>query len=294
MWHKPYIIFLSNPHDRINRLIPVLKAQGYSVARKRNFKELESFSQNKKILLLVFDEQFIVTAQTALATLFQFMESQAPALVILRAQELKSDIINRHNVHHLYHNGYEDVNPLAKILTEIFEAEYFYYTRLSEEKETADHTLEVLEQDIRLKEEHISLLYARLSEMQQHISGIQLVWEKLNNNVPGTSFRHSFNAYYKKGLTLLENTQLLQEHFQQVSPAFFDHLNAIAPNLTTDNLRLCAFIKLGLTNKEIAQILNVQPDSIKKSQLRIKAKLGLGLMDVSLRSYLKNIATDRQ
>lgn len=46
------------------------------------------------------------------------------------------------------------------------------------------------------------------------------------------------------------------------------------PDLTESNLRVIVLIKLGLNNKEVANVLGVTPDAIKKSMQRLKKKLG--------------------
>jgi len=64
-------------------------------------------------------------------------------------------------------------------------------------------------------------------------------------------------------------------HFEQVHPDFFDKLLAQNPNLTQNDLRLCAYIKLNLSTKDIANILNVSDRAVQTSRYRIKKKLNL-------------------
>ncbi|WP_228404809.1 helix-turn-helix transcriptional regulator [Chryseobacterium wanjuense] len=45
--------------------------------------------------------------------------------------------------------------------------------------------------------------------------------------------------------------------------------------LTTNDLRICALIKLNLTNKEIVQYENISVRTIETKKYRIKKKLGL-------------------
>jgi len=64
-------------------------------------------------------------------------------------------------------------------------------------------------------------------------------------------------------------------HFQEVNPNFFEKLNNNFPKLTQNDLKICAYIKIGLSNKEIAQLLNILPDSVKSTKKRLKKKLSL-------------------
>lgn len=77
-------------------------------------------------------------------------------------------------------------------------------------------------------------------------------------------------------------------HFEKVFPDFFKQLKTMAPNLSKDNLRLCAYIKIGLTTKEIAKILHISPDSVINHRHRIRVKLNL-LKEDDLDGFIRNI-----
>lgn len=47
------------------------------------------------------------------------------------------------------------------------------------------------------------------------------------------------------------------------------------PRLTVYDLRLCTYLKTNLSTKEIATLLNITPDSVKKAKHRLRRKLGL-------------------
>lgn len=61
--------------------------------------------------------------------------------------------------------------------------------------------------------------------------------------------------------------------FSQVHSNFNKNITEKHPDLTPAELKLCAFIKLGMANKEIASVLNQTADSIKTSRYRIRKKL---------------------
>ena len=64
-------------------------------------------------------------------------------------------------------------------------------------------------------------------------------------------------------------------HFDKVHPNFFGKLKIHSNDLTEENIKMCAYIKMGMTTKQIAQLLHVIPDSIIKSRWRLKKKLKL-------------------
>lgn len=56
---------------------------------------------------------------------------------------------------------------------------------------------------------------------------------------------------------------------------FFRKLKERFPGLSGNDLRLCAYLKIGLNSKEIADLLNIQPSSSYISRSRLRKKLNL-------------------
>lgn len=77
-------------------------------------------------------------------------------------------------------------------------------------------------------------------------------------------------------------------HFEQVHPDFFNKLLTQSKNLTQNDLRICGYIKLHLSTKDIANILNISDRAIQTSRYRIKKKLNLP-KDVDLLKYIQNL-----
>ena len=69
---------------------------------------------------------------------------------------------------------------------------------------------------------------------------------------------------------------------------FFKKLKDKFPGLSNNDLRLCAYLKIGLNSKEIADILNIQPSSAYISRSRLRKKLNLGV-DEDLHDFLIKI-----
>ncbi|MCL4167818.1 UNVERIFIED_CONTAM: hypothetical protein GTU68_065036 [Idotea baltica] len=64
-------------------------------------------------------------------------------------------------------------------------------------------------------------------------------------------------------------------HFDEVNPDFFAKLNGISDDLSHKDLKMCAYLKLGMDNKEIARLLNITSGSIRTALYRLKRKLGI-------------------
>lgn len=78
------------------------------------------------------------------------------------------------------------------------------------------------------------------------------------------------------------------EYFGNVHGGFMKTINETYPELTTAEKRLASLIKMNLTNREIASILNIEPSSVKMAKYRLKRKLTLS-EDQDIHAFFQNI-----
>ena len=64
-------------------------------------------------------------------------------------------------------------------------------------------------------------------------------------------------------------------YFTSVNEGFYDQLKSRYALLSVTDLKMCALIKLGLSSKEMAEIMAIEPDSINTARSRIRKKMGL-------------------
>lgn len=72
-----------------------------------------------------------------------------------------------------------------------------------------------------------------------------------------------------------ETWEVFKSYFTQVHNDFDQNLRQVASDVTENDIRLASFLRMNLTTKEIASLLNVLPDSVLKSKYRLKKKLRL-------------------
>ncbi|MEO1655445.1 MAG: response regulator [Bacteroidota bacterium] len=66
-----------------------------------------------------------------------------------------------------------------------------------------------------------------------------------------------------------------KERFEQIHPHFFKTLQDRFRNLRIHELRMCAYIRVGFSIKEIANFLNIEQRGARVKKSRIKKKMGL-------------------
>jgi DNA-binding CsgD family transcriptional regulator len=77
-------------------------------------------------------------------------------------------------------------------------------------------------------------------------------------------------------------------HFESLNRNFYARLRQKYPDISPGELKICALIKLNLSVKEMAGILNISPDSVKTARYRLRKKLQLATED-NLTDFVLNI-----
>ena len=91
-----------------------------------------------------------------------------------------------------------------------------------------------------------------------------------------------------KNLNTTDDWKLFEEAFNNADKDFLKKIKHIHPSLTSNDLRLCAYLRLNLSSKEIAPLLNISPKSVEVKRYRLRKKMNLG-HDVNLTDYILQI-----
>ncbi len=79
-----------------------------------------------------------------------------------------------------------------------------------------------------------------------------------------------------------------EKRFQEVHQDFYSRLNERFPDLTPNEKKLAAFLRLNMTTKDISAITFQLPDSIKTARSRLRKKLGLS-QEANIIAFLESV-----
>lgn len=85
-----------------------------------------------------------------------------------------------------------------------------------------------------------------------------------------------------------EGWEKFKENFDLVYDNFMKRLTAQFPDLKKNDLKLCAYLRMGLSSKEIASLLNMSVRSIETARYRLRKKLGIGQGD-NLSEFIQSL-----
>ncbi len=128
-------------------------------------------------------------------------------------------------------------------------------------------------------------------EIQHNKMWAKILLEKFENiknwKSQGQEFKDLGNEIRDKATIDIEISEL-QSKIEQVGSEFYDKLNVKASNLSKAERRLCCFIRMKLSPKQIASLNNITHTSVITSRYRLRRKLALNSNE-DLDSFIHNL-----
>jgi len=144
--------------------------------------------------------------------------------------------------------------------------------------------------DIDTKNRQLASFAIHLSQKNEILIQTKNEISKLIEEV-NSSTKQKLTELYNKiklNLKLENNWNEFKLHFENVHTGFFHRLIIQFPNLTPKDQKLCAYLRLNLSTKEIAQLLSITPGSAEISRVRLRKKLKLA-KEINLVRFITSI-----
>lgn len=160
-----------------------------------------------------------------------------------------------------------------------------------QDKELLTLRAQKMEDELQATEREMRALLSTMFDKNKEIFELQEQVESFEKN------QHSRTDSEKEAmLNDLQSFSLLTENdwiefkrlFEKLNPGFFDFFQEKFPEITAAEIRLAALIKLNLSNLEMARTLAISPDSVRKTNLRLRKKLNIESLD-DLTRFIKSI-----
>jgi len=155
--------------------------------------------------------------------------------------------------------------------------------RNEEQRSNAKRTLDSKNRELATKMMQISKRSNELKEIQ---TNLQDLYKDSNSSV-----KMKVSKIIKKvtnAVDIEDGWETFNLYFNEIHPSFIHGLKNNSSELSNNELRHCTFVKLGLSNKEVAEMLNVTSKSVEVAKYRIKKKLSL-TKEQSLTEYLSQL-----
>ncbi|WP_118195934.1 ligand-binding sensor domain-containing protein [Albibacterium indicum] len=185
----------------------------------------------------------------------------------------------------------------------------YYYYKIQKKKLTAKHEKEIylhqLELDqrekevVRLRNEKLKadldFKNRELVSMTMHLVQRGEVLSKIKDKIEEIKKKNGEGAEptgFKQLMRLVKAAERADDdwenfsiHFNNANEGFFAKLKEKHPDLTSNELKLCAYLRMNLSSKEIAQLMNITLKGVEVGRYRLRKKLGID-SETNLHSYL--------
>ncbi len=287
----PPILFLHRKGLELTALMDLCSENDITFIAANSLEEFVNLIHSKKIVMVVIEDNYISTLAERPILIYQ--------LLALSSVKIQITIGRRSNLLKINHADFDLIISEHMSLEQKFNEINLYWeaSKIIHDSETRVNTYLGMyseasyNQELQNKDRRISSLYIQLLEYRSALRKNYEDWVLMDLPLNHQKVR-KFHSKLRANANYTDNHwDEFSEHFVEVHPKFFERLSQMAPSLTEENLRMCAYIKMGVNNNEIAQYMNIQHGSVKKSQTRIKKKLQLQ-QERSLREFIKHLGTD--
>lgn len=168
--------------------------------------------------------------------------------------------------------------------------------KLLREKEKINAAKIHLEEDVIEKSKQLANYTLLLSQKKELFNDLQLDLKSLREINKNDDFRKRIGQMFQK---LHQNKigeefmEIFDVNFEKVNHNFFEKLKELNPSLTKRELRLCAFVKMDLSNKEIAPLLSISIRGVENARYRVRKKLNVQ-HEENFSSYLESLVSDEK
>lgn len=156
-------------------------------------------------------------------------------------------------------------------------------------KELAELKLAKTKDELELREQELLTYVISIAQKNNLLHNVKEVAKKTEDLGEANKRLKKINHEIENGYNLNQQWEEFREKFEKIHQRFFDRLAELASDLTNTDRRICAYLKLGLSSKQISNLQNVSVESVEVRRSQIRGKLGLSKED-NLSTYIQNIS----
>ena len=150
---------------------------------------------------------------------------------------------------------------------------------------------EKIESELDMKNRELTVNLISLIKKNEMLSDISAKLVHLDRNAKGIEAKEVITLISQE-LRNRTDDKMLNEfslRFQEVHAGFYEKLLLAHPDLSQSDLKLCAFLRLNMSTKDISELTGQQLASIDQARYRLRKKLGLSNSETNLVTFLSQV-----
>jgi DNA-binding CsgD family transcriptional regulator len=141
-----------------------------------------------------------------------------------------------------------------------------------------------LRQDIESKSRELGMSTMNLIKKNELLNSIKKELKKTDE----TNKIRNVLRIIDNNLNDKDDWHVFENAFNNADKGFLQKIKSLHTELTSNDLRLCAYLRLNLSSKEIAPLLNISPRSVEVKRYRLRKKMNLP-HEANLTTYILEV-----
>ncbi|WP_165749497.1 Two component regulator three Y domain-containing protein [Cellulophaga sp. Z1A5H] len=142
-----------------------------------------------------------------------------------------------------------------------------------QEEHLANLEKEKLAKEIKLKQQELTSTTLNIAKKNEVILELKNMVVMNRDKFPSSSRYGSFIKKLDKSVNDSEDWKRFEVNFKELHEDFFERLLKEFPKLTPKDLKLCAYLKMNLSSKEIAPLMGISLRGVEIHRYRLRKKL---------------------
>lgn len=150
---------------------------------------------------------------------------------------------------------------------------------------------DAIEKELKFKNKELTINLISLIKKNEMLADISNKLVKISSTAKNEETKDAINKISRE-VRLSADDKMLKEfslRFQDVHAGFYEELLKKFPNLTQNELKICAFLRLNMSSKEISELTGQRILTIDHARYRLRKKLGISNVEVNLVTFLSQI-----
>jgi tetratricopeptide (TPR) repeat protein len=159
------------------------------------------------------------------------------------------------------------------------------------EKEIQKLKVENISHELKSKEKELSNVAIDIARRNEFASKVYVDLTSISRKKDPETLKESIKKlqrYVKQQENVNKSLEHLQIETDELNFEFYQKLDQLVSDLTKKEKQLCAFIRLDLSNQDIASLMGISPDTLKNNKSKLKKKFDLDA-SVDFNSYIAEL-----
>jgi len=150
---------------------------------------------------------------------------------------------------------------------------------------------EKIESELSIKDRELTINLLSLIKKNEMLSEMSKKLIQLELGAKGSETKDAITKISQELRNSTDDKMLneFSHRFQEVHAGFYENLLKAYPDLTKNELKLCAYLRLNMSTKDISELTGQQLPSIDHARYRLRKKLGISNSEINLVTFLSQV-----